>query len=188
MPFTQIRYQDIYFDPKVQEMCVTPSFECPFYGHSWSCPPNSPYLEKALSTYSEFYLIYSIFDLESYINKEKERTGRSEFFIKNSFFLTKTFESNDLEQEFEKFLAQHGKNFKKRLLLYAGTCKYCKIRKAGPCSFDSGEPCRFPRDMRYSMEAIGIEVIRTVMELKNQLGIEYPSKKYSYNFGLVCFK
>ncbi|MHA1456806.1 MAG: DUF2284 domain-containing protein [Promethearchaeota archaeon] len=43
-----MQYDDIYFDPKVQEMCVSPSFKCPFYGHSWSCPPNSPYLEKAI--------------------------------------------------------------------------------------------------------------------------------------------
>lgn len=188
MPFAQIQYEDIYFDLEVQEMCVTPSFKCPFYGHSWSCPPNSPYLEKALSTYSEFYLIYSIFDLESYIKKEKEKSGRSEFFIRNNYYLTKTFESDSLQQEFKEFLAQYNNIFRKRLLLYAGTCNYCNIQKAGFCTFDSGEPCRFPRNMRYSMEAVGIEVIRTVMNLKKQLSLEYPSKKYAYTFGLACFK
>lgn len=188
MPFAQIQYEDIYFDPKVQEMCILPSFQCPFYGHSWSCPPNAPYLEKALSTYAEFYLIYSMFDLESYIKKEKEKTDRSEFFIKNTFFLTKSFESHDLEKEFEIFLQQYTKEYKKRLLLYDGTCKYCKIQKVGACTFDSGEPCRFPQEKRFSMEAIGIEVIRSVGDLKNQLSIEYPSKKFSYRFGLACFK
>jgi len=188
MPYAQIQYEDVYFDPKVQEMCISPSFKCPFYGHSWSCPPNAPYLEKALATYTDFYLIYSMFDLESYINKEKERTGRSEFFIKNTFYLTNTFESNDLEKEFEQFLTQHTEEYKKRLLLYDGTCKYCKKQKAGACTFDSGEPCRFPQEKRFSMEAIGIEVIRTVGDLKSQLNIDYPSKKYSYRFGLACFK
>ena len=188
MPLAQIQYKDIYFDPKVQEMCVSPNFKCPFYGHSWSCPPNAPYLEKALSTYTDFYLIYSMFDLEDYIKKEKEKTNRSEFFIKNTFLLTKSFESNDLENEFIKFLTQYDKEYKKRLLLYDGTCNYCKIQKAGTCTFDSGEQCRFPQDKRYSMEAIGIEVIQTVWDLKNTLKIEYPSNKYSYRFGLACFK
>ena len=188
MPFARIQYSDIQFDPKVQEMCVSPSFKCPFYDHSWSCPPNSPYLEKSLSTYKEFYLIYSIFDLESYIKKEKERTGRSEFYIKNIFLLTKNIESNELENEFDIFLDQYDEKYNKRLLLYDGTCKYCKIQKAGACTFDSGEPCRFPKEKRYSMEAVGIEVIQTVWDLKDKLNIDYPSNKYSYRFGLACFK
>jgi predicted metal-binding protein len=188
MPFAQIEYKDIYFDPKVQEMCISPSFKCPFYGHSWSCPPNSPYLQKALETYTDFYLIYSMFDLESYVREEIERTNRSEFYIKNTFLLTKSFDSNDLEIEFEKFLSQYDKKYKKRILLYDGTCKYCKIMNVGSCTFDSGSPCRFPQEKRFSMEATGIEVISTVQKLKNKLGIEYPSNKYSYRFGLACFK
>jgi predicted metal-binding protein len=94
----------------------------------------------------------------------------------------------DLEKEFEKFLAQYDKQYKKRLLLYDGTCRYCKIQNAGACTFDSGEPCRFPKEKRFSMEAIGIEVIKTVRDLKSRLDIDYPSNKYSYRFGLVCFK
>jgi predicted metal-binding protein len=147
----------------------------------------APYLEKAISTYKEFYLIYSMFDLETYIRKEREKKpNRSEFFIKNTFLLTKSFELNDLESEFNKFLAQYNKKYKKKLLLYDGTCRLCSLRKKGKCTFDAGEPCRFPKDKRYSMEAVGIEVIRTVRELK--LDIEYPSNKYSYRFGLACFK
>lgn len=188
MPYFEINYADLYFDPKVQEMCISPSFRCPFYEHSWSCPPNSPYLEKTLSTYNEFYLIYSIFDLETYIKNEKERTGRSEFFIKNTFLLTKTFNSTDLEEEFNKFLTNYNKKYTKKLLLYDGTCRYCKLQGYGDCTFDSGDPCRYPYDKRYSMEAVGIEVIKTVLKIKDKLGIEYPSNKYSYRFGLACFK
>ncbi|MFW9874060.1 MAG: DUF2284 domain-containing protein [Candidatus Thorarchaeota archaeon] len=188
MPFTQIKFEDIYFDPKVQEMCISTSFRCPFYGHSWSCPPNSPYLEKTIATYEEFYLIYSIFNLKQYIEKERERTNRSEFFIKNTFLLTKSFDNYDLEKEFDKLTSKYGKSYKKKLLLYDGTCKYCKIQNVGACTFDSREPCRFPKEMRLSMEAVGIEVIRTVRALKDKLNIEYPSNRYSYRFGLACFK
>ncbi|TXT62937.1 MAG: hypothetical protein BAJALOKI3v1_470029 [Promethearchaeota archaeon] len=38
----KIDYSDIFFNPKVQEMCVTSSFRCPFYDNSWSCPPAAP--------------------------------------------------------------------------------------------------------------------------------------------------
>jgi predicted metal-binding protein len=190
MPFIEIKYEDIHFDPKVQEMCVSSSFKCPFYGHSWSCPPNSPYLEKALSTYKEFFLIYSIFNLEEYIEKEKESTHRSAFFIKNTFLLTKSMESLDLEEEFSKFLQQYNRNFNKKLLLYDGTCRYCKIEGKESCTYDSGKPCRFPSEKRYSMESVGIDVISTVRELKQKevIAIDYPSNKYSYRFGLACFK
>ena len=40
---------------------------------------------------------------------------------------------------------------------------------------------------RFSMEAVGIEVIRTVYDLK-QKDFEYPSKDYAYRFGLVCLR
>ncbi|TFG11948.1 MAG: hypothetical protein EU535_06695 [Promethearchaeota archaeon] len=190
MPFIQINYEDIYFDPEVQKMCISSSFKCPFYGHSWSCPPNSPYLEKVLETYKEFYLIYSMFDLEEYIKKEKKRTNRSEFFIKNTFLLTKSMENSDLEEEFTKFLEKYNNKHRRKLLLYDGTCKVCKLQGKDNCTYDSGEPCRFPNEKRYSMESVGIDVISTIRELKRKkiLNIEYPSNKYSYRFGLACYK
>ena len=163
MPFTQIKFENLYFSREVQEMCVSSSFKCPSYGHSWTCPPVAPYLEKAISTYNEFFLIYSKFDLEAYIKKQKELTNRSEFYIKNMFLLTKSFISNDLNIEFKKFLAQYNKPYKKRLLLYDGTCKYCHTLNAGNCTYDTGEPCRFPKEKRFSMEAVVIEVIKTVL-------------------------
>ena len=31
MPSLEINYSDIFFDPKVQTMCISPSFTCPYY-------------------------------------------------------------------------------------------------------------------------------------------------------------
>ena len=185
MPVIQIKFENLYFNRNVQEMCVTPNFKCPSYGHSWTCPPVAPYLEKAISTYNEYYLIYSKFDLEAYIKKEKELTNRSEFYIKNMFLLTKSFLLNDLDVEFEKFLAQYDKPYKKRLLLYDGTCRYCSTQNEGECTYDTGEPCRYPKEKKFSVEAVGIEVVKTVLEFKLK---GYPSNKYSFRFGLACFK
>ena len=186
MPFIQIRYEDIYFDPKVQKMCVSPSFTCPYYNHAWSCPPVAPYLEEEVSTYKEFYLVFSKFDLETYIKEMKAKhPRRSEMRIRNSFYM-KSMYRNDLETEMDKFLNQYKTPYEKRLLLYDGSCKVCYSKKDGKCTYDSGNPCRHPDEKRYSMEAVGIEVIRTVINLKAD--IEYPSNKYNYRFGLACFK
>ena len=191
MPYVRIERDDIFFNPKVQEMCISPSFKCPFYNHSWSCPPNAPYLEKQLNSYKEFYLIYSRFDLESYIQKQKQKhPNRSTFYIKSMFMLRKHFILNNLEEEINTFLEQYRKTYKKKLILWDGTCRYCLLAGEGKCSFDDGKPCRFPLEKRYSMEAVGIEVIRTVLELvkSSRINIKYPSEKYSYRFGLACFK
>ncbi len=191
MGFLKINFEDISFSPQTQEMCVSSSFKCPFYEHSWSCPPAAPYLEKQVSTYKDYFLVYSQFDLEEYIKKEREKNPkRSEFYIKNTYFL-KSVMTNLLDKEFNELLSHFNKVFRKKLLLYYGTCNFCHIQSAGKCTYDDGVPCRFPKDRRYSMEAVGIEVIKTVLELKKkgiELGFEYPSSKYDYKFGLACFK
>lgn len=186
MPYVQINYSDLYFNPDVQEMCKSSSFKCPFYSHSWSCPPVAPYLEEKIRTYEKFYLIYIRIDLEEYIKQEKKKNPkRSELYIKSNFFYNK-METSALVEEVSKFIAQHEKPYSKKLLLYSGTCKYCKMHDAGDCIYDKGEPCRFPKYRQYSMEAVGIEVVKTVVNL--DLDIDYPSQKYIYLFGLACFK
>ncbi|MBD3195255.1 MAG: hypothetical protein GF317_09380 [Candidatus Lokiarchaeota archaeon] len=186
MPFVEINYKNIYFDPEVQEMCVSNNFTCPFYEHSWSCPPASPYLEKQIGTYKEFYLVYSKFDMENYLKEQKKKhPKRSELYLKSKLYYS-SIHSTELDEEFDKFLSQYDKPYSKRLLLYSGTCNYCNVQDAGNCTYDSGEPCRFPKNRKYSMEAVGIEVIKTVVKLDQDIG--YPSKKYTYKFGLACFK
>ncbi len=190
MPFVEIESEDIFFDPKVQTLCVSPAFTCPFYGHSWACPPEAPYLEDEVKKYQKFYLIYSIFDLETYIKEIKAKhPRRSEYRIKNSFYMKSQFRG-DLEEEFDKFLESFNNGNDTKLLLYDGSCKVCRNKKDGGCTYDSGKPCRYPDKRRYSMEAVGIEVIKTVIGLKSnlKLDIEYPSNKYAYRFGLACIK
>jgi len=187
MPSVRIDYEDIYFSPKVQEMCVSSSFRCPYYKNSWSCPPEAPYLEKNLSNYEEFYLIYIRFNLRKFIKREKKKhPNRSELFIKSKLYYTKNTYSNNLDLELDRFLENYHKTYNKKLVLSNGTCNYCNIQNAGECTYKDEDPCRFPNKRRYSMEAVGIEVVKTVLNLN--LNIDYPSKKYNYSFGLICFK
>ncbi|MBD3254132.1 MAG: hypothetical protein GF383_03525 [Candidatus Lokiarchaeota archaeon] len=186
MPFIKIQSEDIYFSPNVQEMCVTTSFTCPNYNKSWSCPPVAPYMEKETLKYNEFYLVYSKFDLESYVKETKAKhPKRSEQKIKNRFYMKYIYQ-NDLDVEINKLFEQYKSAYEQKLVLYDGSCRICMIKKVGNCTYESGEPCRYPDEMRYSMEAVGIEVIKTVLNLKAD--IEYPSNKYTYRFGLACFK
>jgi predicted metal-binding protein len=186
MPFVKIQYEDIFFDPMVQEMCISKNFICPYYNHSWSCPPAAPYLENQIASYEEYYLIYWKFDLQNYIEEEKKKNPkRSERYIKTKYYLKK-MDSSGLDKEFAQFMQNYDKPYSKKLFLYSGTCNYCQIKIDKECNYDTGEPCRFPHERRYSMEAVGIEVIKTVLNLNNDIG--YPSNKFSYKFGLACFK
>ncbi|MFW9770939.1 MAG: DUF2284 domain-containing protein, partial [Candidatus Thorarchaeota archaeon] len=52
--------------------------------------------------------------------------------------------------------------------------------------YQSNKPCRYPNEIRYSMEAVGIDVDKTVKKLNIKL--EWPPKNYAYRFSLICFK
>jgi predicted metal-binding protein len=143
-----------------------------------------------VSKYKRFFLIYSKFDLENHIKEVKAKhPKRSEYRIKLAFQMKNLFRE-DLDEEFAKYLENFDEKYEERLLLYDGTCRICLNKEEGGCTFDDGLPCRYPNKRKYSMEAVGIEVIRSVHQLqkKNKIDIEYPSNKYSYRFGLACFK
>jgi len=168
-------------------MCISPSFTCPHYNHSHSCPPVAPYLEQEISKYSKFYLIYSRLNLSEYIKEKKAKhPKRSEQRIKYFFYMNNLYKE-DLKKEVENFVNDLKDGPKEMLLLFDGTCKICLNDRDKGCTFDRGKPCRYPDQKMISMEAIGIEVIRTVAKLPNR-AFEYPSKTYSYRFGLVCIK
>ncbi len=186
MPFVEIQLEDVFFDPKVQKMCVSPSFTCPNYNNSWSCPPEAPYLKEKVSQFKKLYLFYTKFDLESYIKEMKAKhPRRSEYRIKNMFYM-KNIYRDDLYKEGERFLDGYHDDYEEKLILYDGSCRVCHTKKDGRCTYPNKKPCRYPDERKYSMEAVGIEVIRTVINLK--LDMEYPSNKYAYRFGLACFK
>ncbi len=186
MPFLEINLSDIVFDPKVQTYCVNPNFKCPSYGHSWACPPVAPYLEKDISQYTKFYLIYSILDLNEYIKKQKSKhPKKSKKRIKNKLFMN-NFLRDKLEEEIYIFIETYQYSYNEKFILWDGFCRICFNEVDRGCTYDSGKPCRYPNKKRYSMEAIGIDVTETVQRLN--LKIEWPPSNYVYRFGLICFK
>ncbi len=186
MPFFQINYENLIFNPSVQNHCVSQSFKCPNYETSWSCPPASPYLKEKLSDFKEYYLIYTQHDITSCVQKEKEKhPNRSIQRIKNRIYW-KIYARRDLDDEISKFLNNYKKRYKEKFMLWGGTCRYCMKNGFSECSFIEGIPCRFPEKIQYSMEAIGIDIMNTVNGL--DINLEWPPVNYFYWFGLACFK
>jgi predicted metal-binding protein len=186
MPFLEIRLKDIVFDPKVQTYCINSNFICPSYSHSWACPPEAPYLEQQISEFHKFYLIFVEFKLAEYIKKQKLlNLEETESNIRNTLF-TKNLHRNKLEEEIKTFVNEQETDYEERLILWDGYCRLCSNKIDKGCTYDSGKPCRYPNDKRYSMEAIGIDVTRTVRNL--DFKIEWPPTNVVYRFGLVCYK
>ena len=186
MPFLKVKLKDIIFDPKVQTYCVSPSFKCPSYGHSWACPPEAPYMEAEVARFKEFYLVYYQLDLSEYIKNEKVKyPKKSEKSIKNMLY-SSGFLRNKLENEINDFFDKFQDPYGEKLILWDGYCRSCSNKIDKGCTYDSGKPCRYPEKRKYSMEAVGIEVTKTVSQL--DFGIQWPPTDFLYRFGLICFR
>ncbi|MFW9877121.1 MAG: DUF2284 domain-containing protein [Candidatus Thorarchaeota archaeon] len=186
MPFLEIRLSDIIFDPKVQTYCISPNFKCPSYEHSWSCPPEAPYLEELVSKFNKFYLIYYKLNITEQVKKEKAKNHEmNENEIRN-VLLIGNFLRNKLEEEIHIFFENYRTECEQKLILWDGFCRTCFNEIDKGCTYDDGDPCRYPDKKRFSMEAVGIDVTHTVRNLN--FNIEWPPTNYVYRFGLVCFK
>ena len=93
---------------------------------------------------------------------------------------------DELEKEILQFLTNFTANYEDKLVLWDGFCRLCYNKKDLGCTYDSGKPCRYPNKIRYSMEAVGIDVNKTVKNLDFKL--EWPPTRFLYSFGLICLK
>lgn len=184
MPHEEITLKDIIISREVQKYCNNPQFKCPNYGHSWACPPEVPYLEKEIGSYARFYLIYTKFDLKAHIEQEKKLHPKR----KTKSILDRLYRKNiirdELEREILDFMASIKEDDEKFLALWDGHCRICSNPIDKGCTHDKGQPCRYPDKIRFSMEAVGINVNETVKNVGIEL--EWPPKHYLYRFGLVC--
>ena len=170
MPWIEIAKKDIVFDHKVQTYCNNPNFKCPNYGHSWACPPEAPYLEEKIKQFERFFLIYIKYD----VDKEKEKNFRQYEFMRAK-----------IEEEISNFIQNNTIEYNAIQILWDGHCRLCE-KEGKRCTIDEQLPCRYPDEIRYSMEAIGINVTETVRKIG--LEIEWPPRNHIYRFGLICLK
>lgn len=112
---------------------------CPDYNTSWSCPPNSPAFSKYPKDFPQALLVIYFARMDQFSNIPEEKRLRG----------ANTLLRLNLEKHL-RFLekAHHG------LMLSTGICRLCS---RCTCA-DHAAPCRWPKEMRCSMESLGLNV------------------------------
>lgn len=122
--------------PKFLEYCK----ECGNYGNRWSCPP---FREDPMEIWARFQALRLI----AYILPSEP--GQS---VSQALDNLKLAKARMMEETLELERAMPGS-----LALSAGTCTLCGEN----CTRPEGKPCRYPEQMRYSIEALGGDVAKT---------------------------
>lgn len=149
--------RDVVTDPRVRLKCSVP--RCSSYGRNLMCPPNMMSVEefsKILSLYKKAILLQVETDTDSSDKssgaldgescEELDKATNSAKWQKALHRLVNSVETQAFKQGF--YLAAG---------LTGGECSLC----AECVAVQSGKPCRHPFEARPSMEAMGIDVIRT---------------------------
>ncbi len=185
MPYLEIVYDDIIFDKNVYKFCRNSKFTCPNYGHSWSCPPASPYLKDELSKYNRFFLIYYKFDIKAGSNKGSEKMH---YPIEEKISSSLTQENHlylEINGEINRFIKKHVNHSDEYLVLWPENCRIC-FYEGKECTYGEKIPCRYPKKIRYSMTGAGINTHETIK--KFDFILEWPPMNYEYRLGLVSIQ
>lgn len=112
---------------------------CPNYNHKWSCPPYSPNYRNYAKGYEHGIMLLFWCNLEQFN------------YIKNPYMKIKAANAI-LKSRIDNFLRKLEDKLSGKMLSN-GSCKLCK-----PCNCKKGLICKHPKKMRYSMEALGLDV------------------------------
>ncbi|MDD4376805.1 MAG: DUF2284 domain-containing protein [Eubacteriales bacterium] len=122
--------------------------ECREYNKVWSCPPYNFNPIDFWKSYNNFYILGK----KIYIDEDYE---------KNFDELLKK-----VKMEITEELEEKSKIYPHSMPLSAGNCAICGEDN---CTRKTGQPCRFPEKMRYSIESLGGNVGLTI---RNLLGLK----------------
>lgn len=145
------KYED---KPAFDQLCAE---GCPNYNNKWSCPPFSPSFSHISKNYSEaiLLLLYCNLSQFNYIKTEYMKIKASNSILK----ATSTKLTRFLEEEVNG------------LALSSGSCRLCNS-----CNRKKGQECKKPNAVRYSMEALGLNVSLIAQELFNHSLLWYKDK------------
>ena len=126
---------------------------CPNYGQIWSCPPYD-------------------FDIMDYWKSYSTLQLYAEKIIFSREYTDRYYEQDELSELIQKIIGKEKQLLSKKMLkleqffpgsisLSAGNCSYC-VRS---CNRPDGIPCRFPEQLRYSIESLGGNVGMTIEKL-----------------------
>lgn len=132
--YNSIGKDEIKVDKQVFcDMCLK---GCKNYGKKYSCPPCSPDFNQLAENYEGLFVLLFKCDLNQ-INSTEYNKVR----IANSM----------MKSRIDKLMrALEGKSGGK--FLSTGSCRLCK-----KCNLQSKLPCKHPKEMRFSLEATGVD-------------------------------
>ena len=132
---------------------------CPNYGRKWSCPPYSPGYSAYYKDYPHVLLVlfWCTLDQFSYAGTEIIKVKAANSILKSSI------------DRFMRSLAQEFNG----VMLSNGSCRLCR-----PCSRKTGtDGCKRPEEMRFSMEALGLDVSSISKDFFDHPLMWYKNKK-----------
>ena len=157
------RYDCIVPMKEYLESCVdVPQFlgyckQCSNYNRIWSCPSHDFDPETYFAAYSQIMIVGHKIILPEELTRKVLTKEEQEPLLKDLLTEPKL----TLDKEMLSLEKQHPGS----RALSGGSCLYCS---PGTCARISGEPCRFPEKMRYSIEALGGNVGLTVTRYLHQ--------------------
>lgn len=147
------QYEDMtYFNDLCKSGCVN-------YNNKWSCPPYSPTYSLYSRNYKHCLLLLQFCDLSKfdYVKTDYMKVRASNSILKS--------QCDKLSRFLEYELA--GK------MMSSGSCRLCK-----PCSKKvSRDACKNPLKMRYSLEALGLNVEKISQDFFDHKLLWYKNKE-----------
>ena len=162
--FTNVGPMDVStleFLPEVRDMCA--SDRCQSYNKSWACPPACGTLDEMrdkVKKYNKGLLVQTVGQLEDNMDWEAMQKA-----------------AEDQAQNFNCLFDVLKKDYPDLLAMGTGTCTRCS-----PCTYVTGDPCRFPEKLVYSMEACGLFVSKVCTD--NGMKYNYGPNTVAYT---ACF-
>ncbi|WP_250675090.1 DUF2284 domain-containing protein [Paraclostridium ghonii] len=127
---------------------------CPHYDLSYTCPPNSPKFTEYTKNYEYSLVIVMYMNIDSHNSIETVhpylRRVLSDLLI-------------PLEKKFNGLLSDGGR------------CRYCN-----KCAYVENLPCRYPDKIRFSMEAMGIDLDKVCKDILNHSILWNENNENSY--------
>ena len=139
--------------------------QCPFYAKSWSCQPYDFDPMDVWHSYKTLKVIACQFEPKPGMDKDACLKYLTE--VKNDL-LEYTYA---LEKKYPGSRA-----------LAAGVCQWCEPRT---CARATGEPCRYPHLMRYSIESLGGDVVGVINELMG-LQLKWTDDETPPEYFIMC--
>lgn len=160
--YAPVDISQIVFEASLRKSCEVNS--CGKYGKSYSCPPHVGEINDCIAKVKNFnkgYIFQYVGELEDSYDFEGMMASQ-DVFVEKARTLRELINDDNC------------------IFLGAGPCTLCKT-----CAFALGKPCVFPNKMISSVEAHGIFVNPTLINV----GLKYNNGENTVSYvGLVLFK